>query len=212
MTKPIYITIVALSAFAMAWHSIPAESGADVWAFRLALEAMRAALLASNVELSKVSRYNYWIALTLSIVATSGIGMDIHHRAGMDDYTGSYWAEQTANALLLFCEWSLSIVVSGSDDQGHAEPLRQMGTNRDEWKRPAQELKAELAQAQAAVTPEPVNRTALVLGESLLGVAIPAGGRSNRYRVACSCGTGYDYAKSTINPKCPGCGTQPKKL
>ncbi len=222
MNKHLFSAIIGLSAFALAAHSIPAGSSWDVWAFRIALEALRAALLLSNTEVGRVSPGQYWAVLCLSIAATGGIALDISARSAQDGYTGSFWAEQTANALLLFCEWSLSVVLGAKTETDGA--YKQMEANRDEWKQHAEEWKrdadaasAKLAQAEEellrvrteAASVDPV---VLELGTRYRNVAIPTGGRSNRYAVGCSCGTHYKYAKGVRNPVCPTCNKPPEKL
>lgn len=158
-TQGLFVSVVILSAASMALYKLNLQTDNwQDWSILLALEALRAALVLSNIGIRRINVNLSYVALGFSILATVGLAMMSHFhvveiQAALFDalpnpdpaviaaseeatkglmpvpaiHTDDWWMLQTINALLLFCEWSMSVVIAGEgmNWRGWAEWIEQ---------------------------------------------------------------------------------------
>lgn len=123
-SKLVFLLVVGFAAFGMAAYKINlvTDNWQD-WIVLLGLEALRASLVLSNIGIRKINiQMSYW-ALAFSAVATLMLSFMSHFHvvetlaaAGkvIPAFESSeWWMLQTINLLLLFCEWSMSVLIAG---------------------------------------------------------------------------------------------------
>lgn len=120
----LFVIVVVVSAASMAVYKLDLQTDNwQDWSILLALEALRAALVLSNIGIRRINVNLSYVALGMSILATIGLGAMSHFhvveiQAAMNKplpavQTDDWWMLQTINVLLLFCEWSMSVVIAG---------------------------------------------------------------------------------------------------
>ena len=113
MNQPekIFFASVLIGAAGLAYTLAPDGSGIGFAVIGFSLEAIRAGIVLINVEVRKISVFQYGIVLCAAIIATVGVGFAIN---SIDDISPSeWWIAQTTNFLILAGEYSWAIIRAG---------------------------------------------------------------------------------------------------
>lgn len=121
--RDLFVLIIVFAAFSMAAYKVHAVDGWRHWFIMIGLESLRAILVISNIQIRRINITLSYIALGLSLFATLGLSMMSHFyvvealakvELALSPFAASeWWMLQTINALLLFCEWSISVIIAG---------------------------------------------------------------------------------------------------
>lgn len=109
--EKIFFASVLIGAAGLAYTLAPDGSGIGFAVIGFSLEAIRAGIVLINVEVRKISVYQYGIVLCAAITATIGVGFAINNIG--DISPSEWWIAQTTNFLILAGEYSWAVIRAG---------------------------------------------------------------------------------------------------
>jgi hypothetical protein len=109
--KQLFAATIILAAFSIAANQVAEDTNWKDWAFQLSFETLRAALILSNVRLRQISLTAWKVCISMSVVVTVVIGL--HYGSTTLLWSGDFWKLQGINLLMIFAEWSVSILIGG---------------------------------------------------------------------------------------------------
>lgn len=152
--EKIFFFSVLIGAAGLAYTLAPEGSGVGFAVIGFSLEAIRAGIVLINVEVRKISVYQYGIVLCAAIIATIGVGFAID---SIGDITQSeWWIAQTTNFLILAGEYSWAVIRAGVPIDWEFEYRKIERALKDAEKRSAEldEVRLRLANAQGELAGE----------------------------------------------------------